>query len=103
MSQALGVLKFVSHKEITNFNIGFNPFVSTREYYERLGRHNQIWNKLVFNVSKDSSFVSQLFEPLIDKDLMVKHLFKIYQKAIKYSKQDGIVFTRNDYYNDIKG
>jgi hypothetical protein len=53
-SQTFGMLQFKSHKHITNYNISYEPFYSTKDYYDMLTKKQKIWQELFFKVSKDS-------------------------------------------------
>lgn len=63
-SEAMGVLKFVNNRTIQNFNLAFDPLITTPEYYHTLGKLQNIWNKLFFNISQNRKFISELMRPL---------------------------------------
>ena len=100
-TQTFGMLHFKSHKEITNYNISFEPFYSTRDYYDLLTKRQKIWHQLFHKVSKDHKFIINLFEPLQDQDETIRRLLKIYKKSVENEKKDGITFSRIDYYNNL--
>ena len=102
-SEALGVLKFVNGKTIENFKLAFEPMITTSKYYETLGKYQLIWNKLFFRISQDRTFITNLLEPLREKDQMIKHFLDIYDRTEGRGKTDGLAFTRCDYYNDLAG
>lgn len=68
LSQSLGVLKHVGNFNFSNFKLAYNPFVSTKEFYEYLGNISQLWQKLLFKVSKDRQFIEKLLLPLREED-----------------------------------
>ena len=103
LSLAFGVLKFANYSTITNFNLALNPLVTTRQYYEEMGKCHLIWQKLFFLLSRDREFIYKLFGPLRKKDEMINHYLSIYEKTEGRKRKDGIVFSRTDYYNDCEG
>jgi hypothetical protein len=102
-SEAMGVLRFVNNKTIENFKVAFEPMITTSKYYETLGKYQLIRNKLFFRISQDRTFITNLLEPLREKDQMIKHFLGIYDRTEGRGKTDGLAFTRRDRYNDLVG
>ena len=101
LSQATGVLKYANGVFLP-FKLAYQPFVSSKQYYDYLGETTQIWHNVLFKVAQDRQLIFDIFTPLAENDEMVKGLLNIYKKS-KTDKREGIVLDRIDYFNDESG
>jgi hypothetical protein len=93
----MGVCKKKSKEELVPIKVAFFPYSMNQEAYTNLQSVSEIWQKLLFKVSRNDELIYKVFEQIKDTDPMISNLMRI--KRLKAaSDDDGLTFARTDYF-----